>query len=526
VPQPERFAILATLPDAGRLRRALALDRSGPPRAVVLAFPPAARAEDPAVLAALSRDAEAAARVHHPCVIPTLGLEAAGDSVALVEPYRAAVTLRELVDAGGRLPPGVALRAGLDASAGLAALHAVDPGDGRPLCHGALGLERLLVLEDGTVAVAGLGAAAASGGPDPDPAADVRALGLALHECLAGEPAAAPPVRLDAPGVSAALAAAVDRALGVPGTEPFASAAALGEALAAAGEAAPRTAVAAYADAILPPGEGARAALGRLVAGALPPPIPPREDTEPTAEVTAELLDPSRTPAPVGSPPSGSEPPLRSIRGAPAHVEPTPPAAPQPPPPAPPLRSIPVIPAVVEPTPLAVPAPDAAVTFARPGPPPRPSRTPMRVALVCALFGFAAGVTMSRLRTLPDADAAPPPPAEAAPAIPTPTPVPTSTEAAPPKLKATPKPAPAVKPRTRPAAPTSKPSATGILSVVAPLDADVLLDGKAIGKGIVRKEIPAGDHRIEVRYEGQKVSERFRVERGETWTYEVTPAGN
>jgi hypothetical protein len=83
-----------------------------------------------------------------------------------------------------------------------------------------------------------------------------------------------------------------------------------------------------------------------------------------------------------------------------------------------------------------------------------------------------------------------------------------------------------VKPRTRPAAPTSKPSATGILSVVAPLDADVLLDGKAIGKGIVRKEIPAGDHRIEVRYEGQKVSERFRVERGETWTYEVTPAGN
>jgi hypothetical protein len=59
--------------------------------------------------------------------------------------------------------------------------------------------------------------------------------------------------------------------------------------------------------------------------------------------------------------------------------------------------------------------------------------------------------------------------------------------------------------------------------VIAPLEAEVFLDGKRIGKGILRQEIPAGDHRIEVRYDGMKVGERFRVERGETWTYEVAP---
>jgi hypothetical protein len=61
------------------------------------------------------------------------------------------------------------------------------------------------------------------------------------------------------------------------------------------------------------------------------------------------------------------------------------------------------------------------------------------------------------------------------------------------------------------------------LSVSAPDDADVFLDGKRIGRGTLRTEIAAGAHRLEVRRGDAKVSERFSVEPNETWTYEVTP---
>jgi hypothetical protein len=145
--------------------------------------------------------------------------------------------------------------------------------------------------------------------------------------------------------------------------------------------------------------------------------------------------------------------------------------------------------------------------------------------VVCGIFGFAAGIAMSRIRAMEATavDPVAPPAAATSTAIPTPppSPTPTAAPAAAPTPKAAPKPAPraaAPKPRPKPAQ-----GGTGVLSVIAPLDAEVLLDGKPIGKGILRKEIPAGDHRVEVRYGGDTVSEKFRVLRGETWTYEVSP---
>jgi hypothetical protein len=51
----------------------------------------------------------------------------------------------------------------------------------------------------------------------------------------------------------------------------------------------------------------------------------------------------------------------------------------------------------------------------------------------------------------------------------------------------------------------------------------VFLDGKRIGTGILRTQIPAGDHRVEVRLGGARVGERFSVAPGETWTYVVNP---
>ena len=193
--QPERYHLVAPLPPLGGWRRVLALDRrKGPAGPVVLAFPPAALLEDPERLAALARDAEAGARLQHPNVVPVLGLEVADDQPVLVEPYRPGTTLRALLDASGRLPVELAVRLGCDAAAGLAALHAVDPGDGQPFAHGAVGAERILVAEDGTSLLQGVGVGAGRSQVD-----DLRALAAALIEAVSGEAPASPPYRSTSP---------------------------------------------------------------------------------------------------------------------------------------------------------------------------------------------------------------------------------------------------------------------------------------------------------------------------------------
>jgi hypothetical protein len=71
----------------------------------------------------------------------------------------------------------------------------------------------------------------------------------------------------------------------------------------------------------------------------------------------------------------------------------------------------------------------------------------------------------------------------------------------------------------KPAAPAEK----GTLSVTAPEDADVFLDGKKIGRGTLKLQIPVGVHNIEVRRGDATVAQGFSVEPNETWTYDVTP---
>jgi hypothetical protein len=293
----DRFEIIAPLPSSAGFRRVLAVDRAGPPRAVVLAFAPARVADDPIRIAALARDAEAAARVRHPNVVPVDGLETVGGAIAIVERHRPGPSLRDLLDAGGRLPPDVAARIVADACTGLARVHALDPGDGRPLAHGGLAAERLVLGEDGGTSISGLGA-----GLGEDPAADVRALAAVLHECLAGDPPASPPCPLDSPGVPPALGAVVDLALGATGGQPLRSAAVLGEAIAAALPLAAREAVAAYVEAILPAAEGERAAVARLMARTMGE----EAEVELVEELVEERTAPASTPTP--SPTSTSTP--------------------------------------------------------------------------------------------------------------------------------------------------------------------------------------------------------------------------
>jgi len=496
-----RFSVLASLPALGGFRRALALDRAGAARAVVLGFAPPAVADDPARLVALLRDVEAAARLHHPGAAPVLGTETIGGELAVVELHRPGATLRALLDASGRLPPDVAARIALDVCAALARAHAIDAGDGVRLVHGALDAARIVVGEDGTAFVCGLGLA--GGG---DPAADLRALARVLHEVLAGEPPADPPRRLDVPGIPEALASAVDRAAGVDGP-PFASAAVLGEAIAAAAPATTHAAVAAYADAILPADEGERAELGRALASALGA-VP--------AEVVDELV-----------------------------VEPTDPQV-RAPPPGPPAGGGPTAPPRT---------PDAVGTFPKPGRPPRASRVPAIVAVLGLAVGIAAGFALSRgaglalsrpelLRRVraalsrrmerpasPGASRVEPGADPTRPAAPR-AHARDAEVAAPPPARA---PAAAAGPPSAPSPPgrmPKRPARTaaaragpqrGTLDVTAPADALVLLDGRRIAQGSVKVEIGVGAHRIEVRRAGASVAERFTLEPGETWTYAVTP---
>jgi hypothetical protein len=489
VASPERFSVLASLAPVGGFRRVLALDRAGAARAVVIAFAPAALADDPARLAALLRDAEAAARLHHPAAAAVLGTETIGGELAIVELHRPGATLRALLDAGGRLPPELAARAILDACAALRRAHSMDGGDGRPLVHGALAPARVVIGEDGMAFVSGLGLVGGS-----DPVVDVRALGAVLFECLTGEAPGFPPRPLDVPGVPTALAAIVDRAIGAA-APPLGSAAELAEGIASAISPAPHAAVAAYADAILPEDEGERAELRRTLASAL---VGGQAE-----EISADLI-----------------------------VDPTDPA----------VAAPAVAPAVGR---MAPPrGPDAAGTFPKPPPPARGSRLPLAVGAVCLVAGFAFGFSLARspsgtwpallaipaareARTAATATSTPAPaPARAPPEPEAATPAPTPPAAEPKRTpaKRVAAPARATKPGRESAGESSRPGAgKGNLDVSAPEDADVFLDGRRVGRGSVRLEIAEGAHRIEVRRAGASIAERFTLEPGETWTYTVTP---
>jgi eukaryotic-like serine/threonine-protein kinase len=323
----ERFVRVAALPSSDGWTSEIAVDRgagAGAARAVVVSTAPVLVSEDPARLAALVRDVEAAARLHHANVVPVIGLEPLGEGLAIVETHRNGVTLRALLEAGGRLPADVAARIALDACAGVAFASARDAGEGKGLAHGRLAPERLVVGDDGLTAVAGFG----GGGEEATPAADATALAAILYECLAGEPAPSSPRPLDVSGIPEVLGAVLFRALrggGYPTAEAFA------EAVTASADRAPREAVAAYVEAIVPADEGERAALAFALRAALPAALPAAPRKARDAEEVAEDL----------------------ILGEPTPLALTAPAA-----------DVPDDHILGEPTPIALPAPPADVTDA------------------------------------------------------------------------------------------------------------------------------------------------------------------
>ncbi|HSN92178.1 MAG TPA: PEGA domain-containing protein [Anaeromyxobacteraceae bacterium] len=503
-----RFEILAS---AGTDLLAVDLG-GGAPRAVLLAPVVAEVADDPARLARLAAEVEACARLFHPHVLAPSALEGFGDGLAVVHPFRDGVTVRELLDAGGRLPPDVAVRIAVDACEGLAHVHGRTGPEDRPLVHGALGARSLLVTPTGATVVAGFCGEAPAGA---EPADDLRALGAILYECLAGEPPPEARRPLDAPGVPPALAAAVERALA--GER---SAEALSRALAQAVAPAGREGTAAYADAIVPADEGARADRRKLVERAAPAPTPPREDRAAAEEVAEDAIvgEPTPIPAPADSladdaivgeiTPDPSRHRRPSPRPAESSAAPAAPAASA----APAAASVPAAATVPEPA----PAPAAAHTrdVSRPAPsPPRRSRAPMAAAVAMVAVGFAAGFALTRWTGAASAglgtDAAPAAPAALRPPAPAPAPAPAEPAARP--LPADPAPAPEPEPEAAPAPARARAPAKPSIAVTADPPGDVYVDGRKVGRSPVTVTVSRGAHEVRLRDRALGIDLRKRV---------------
>lgn len=530
--QPERYHLVAPLPPLGGWRRMLALDRRGGPAGpVVLSFAPAGVLEDPGRLAALSRDAEAGGRVQHPNLVRVLGLETVEEQLALVEPYHPGTTVRALLDASGRVPVELAVRVACDAAAALSALHAVDAGDGQPLAHGALSAERIVVGEDGSSLVEGVGV-----GAGRSPVDDVAALAAILVEAITGEPPARPPRPLDDPGVPAPVAAVLDRALGAAPGGAFAGAAALAEALAAAFPPAPVEAVAVYVSAAAPPPTAAAGGEAPEVSAELiapPPDAAPAaaaaSQPEPTPVPDAAITFPAPGPAAArGRPPLALvlaalavvgfgagfglsrlrvAPPPGAVPGAPpvAAGELTAAAAQPPAPPAAPARATPAppAPAVARAPPPSASAPAPAAAPA-PAPPPRPVPS-VSVTAVPAGEILIDGKRVGR--------------------------APVFVEVKPGEHE--------VRLRDRaqridvrrkvvvkaPATPVRFQLARGVLAVTAPAECEVWVDGRRVGTGDQTVELWEGAHEVEVRRGAARAHERFELTSEVTrWTYDVTPS--
>jgi hypothetical protein len=250
----DRLHLVSTLPPDGGWRADLAIDAAGsPPRAVLVVRVPPAVAGDALSLAMLARGVDLSSRVQHPALRRLLGTGEVEGELVLVEAWREGETLRGLIEAGGPLTEELAARVAIDLAGALHAAHTLTAATGRPLSHGAVRTERVLITESGEVLLCGLGRPFAE---DATPGDDLRDLARLVVDCL-------PPAGGGAPG---ALAAVTDRVLVGEG---YRTAAAFAEAVATAVTPADTAAVVARVEASQSAGTPAWLAHRRALAQAL-----------------------------------------------------------------------------------------------------------------------------------------------------------------------------------------------------------------------------------------------------------------
>jgi hypothetical protein len=363
----DRLRVVAALPADGGWRADLAVDRdTSPPRAVLVARVPPAVAGDALALALLARGLDLCGRIQHAGLRPLLGTGEVDGDLVLVEGWREGETLRAVLDAGGPLTEALVARVGVEVASALHAGHTLPEALGRPLCHGAVSAERVLLAENGEVLLCGLGRPV---GENVTPADDLRGLARTLLESL-------PPTGSEGPGP---LEAACHRVLVGEG---FPTAVAFAEAVAAAVTPAPTAAVVARLEASLPEGMPAWEARRRALAQAL------RAEGGSAAEEVAG----GASPGPGHTPPPLPPGPVEAAGPPSGAMEPPPPVA---------------APAAA----IAGPEPDQFVEVVRAVPGPggplhlgtRPSpfqawlrhpQTPAAVAAAAGLLGFALGFAL------------------------------------------------------------------------------------------------------------------------------------
>lgn len=221
-------------------------------RRVVLEVLPEELSADPAYAERFRRDADLAARLDEPHLVPVLR---SGELDGRLYAERPPLPGRELaaVLAEGPLDPARAVSLVGELAAGLDAAHAAG------LVHGDLSASAVLLDDDGSVRLTGLGV------PSPVPAGprdDVAALAALLHECLTGSrpsPADVQPPSAVRPGVPPRLDAVVLTGLADDPAERYPSA---GQLAAAA-----RSALAGSGGASATPGRRGRRLLPLAVVG-------------------------------------------------------------------------------------------------------------------------------------------------------------------------------------------------------------------------------------------------------------------
>jgi hypothetical protein len=305
----DRLRAIATLPADGGWRSDLAIDRAAtPPRAVLVSRVPGVVTGDAVALSRLARGIDLATRAEHPALRRLFGTGELDGDLVLVEAWREGETLRAALDAAGPLAPALVARIGVEVAAALQVCQAVPAAGGRPLAHGGVRAERILLAEDGAVLLC------ATGRPfteEPSLREDLRDLARALLECL-------PPSSSEA---QASLVAVLDRALEGEG---LGSAVEFAACLSAAVTPAGPQAVAALAEAAQPEGTPAWLSRRRALAQAL------RAEEGAAADEVAAPPHASPSAQPPGPPsvttptPATTPPPLPTIRLSLAPAPPSP----------------------------------------------------------------------------------------------------------------------------------------------------------------------------------------------------------